>query len=99
MKRREFLQMANTTALALMINGLPIRTLANNPLLHLLQKQTALNGRVMVFIQLTGGNDGLNMVIPLDQYSALSNARANILIPENKVLNLTEISNTGLHPS
>jgi len=39
------------------------------------------------------------MVIPLDQYSALSNARANILIPENKVLSLASISNTGLHPS
>ncbi len=55
--------------------------------------------RVLVIIQLQGGNDGLNTVIPLDQYSALSTARANILIPENLVLPLTGTTVTGLHPS
>ena len=53
--------------------------------------------RVLVLVQLKGGNDGLNMVVPLDQYAALSNARSNILIPENKVLPLNEA--TGLHPA
>ncbi|HLP17770.1 MAG TPA: DUF1501 domain-containing protein, partial [Bacteroidota bacterium] len=40
---------------------------------------------------------GLNMVIPIDQYSALSNARSNILIDEATVLRLSD--KTGLHPS
>ena len=53
----------------------------------------------MVFIQLHGGNDGLNTIIPLDQYSALSKARANILIPEKSVLQLKGVEQTGLHPS
>jgi uncharacterized protein (DUF1501 family) len=48
-------------------------------------------------IQLSGGNDGLNCVIPLDQYSALSQVRPNLLIPETSVL---QVENTlGFHPS
>lgn len=93
------MQITPSAALALMINGLPVRAIANNPLLRLLGNQSSSNGRVLVLIQLTGGNDGLNTIIPLDQYSALSNARPNILIPESKVLPLTVTINTGLHPA
>ena len=57
------------------------------------------NDRVLVIIQMQGGNDGLNTVIPLDQYVNLSTARANILIPENLVLALDGTTVTGLHPS
>lgn len=52
---------------------------------------------VLVLIQMNGGNDGLNMVIPRDNYTALMNARPNIAIEESKVLKLNEL--TGLHPS
>ena len=101
MKRRDFLKMAPVAAAstAMMINGLPIQSFAEHPLLHLLAKQTQANGRVMVFVQLNGGNDGLNTLIPLDQYSALSTARGNILIPQNQVLPLAGFPNTGLHPA
>ncbi len=99
MKRRDFLQIAPAASLALMLNGLPIRTFASHPLLQLLAKQTQATGRVMVLIQLTGGNDGLNTIIPLDQYANLSAARANILIPQNKVLALNGTNATGLHPA
>ena len=54
---------------------------------------------IFVLIQLIGGNDGLNTLIPLDQYPNLSKARPNILIPENKVLMLNGATATGLHPS
>ena len=57
------------------------------------------DGRVLVLIQLDGGNDGLNTVIPLDQYKNLITVRKNILIPENKVLALNDSSFTGLHPA
>ncbi|MGJ8661431.1 MAG: DUF1501 domain-containing protein [Bacteroidota bacterium] len=53
--------------------------------------------RVLVIIRLNGGNDGLNTVIPRDQYSNLSVQRSNILIPETQVLPLT--ASVGLHPS
>lgn len=49
-----------------------------------------LTDRVLELVQLNGGNDGLNMVIPIDQYSALANARNNILIPQASVLKLTD---------
>ena len=55
------------------------------------------NDRVLVLIQLNGGNDGLNCVIPLDQYSALSSVRPNILIPEANVLPIE--NGLGFHPS
>ncbi len=53
--------------------------------------------RVLVLIQLNGGNDGLNMVLPIDQYDNLANVRGNILIPQSTALQLTDI--TGLHPA
>ncbi len=53
--------------------------------------------RVLVLIRLNGGNDGINMVIPIDQYDGIAAVRNNIMIPENNVLPL---SNTiGLHPA
>ena len=54
--------------------------------------------RVLVIIQMSGGNDGLNMVLGLDQYSNLSAARSNILIPDTSALMLGS-TQTGLHPS
>ncbi|MBW7914635.1 MAG: DUF1501 domain-containing protein [Taibaiella sp.] len=99
MKRRDFLKVSQAATLAYFINGTPVSTYARNPLLELLAKQTAANGRVLVMIQLNGGNDGLNTLIPLDKYSQLSNARSNILIPQNKVLALANTNLTGLHPA
>jgi uncharacterized protein (DUF1501 family) len=99
MKRRDFLRLGGGASLAFLINGMPVSAFADTPLLRLLARQTALNGRVLVLIQLTGGNDGLNTVIPLDHYSELSNARSNILIPQGKVLSLTGTSTTGLNPA
>lgn len=99
MKRRDFLKITPTAGLAFMINGIPVSTYADHPLLQMMAKSSASTGRVLVVIQLNGGNDGLNMVIPIDKYSELSNARSNILIPQSKVLALSNTSLTGLHPA
>ncbi len=99
MKRRHFLKTAPVLSLPLLIKGFPVEAMHQNPLLHLLGQQTLMNGRVLVLVQLNGGNDGLNTVISLDRYAELTNARANILLPQAKVLALNNTSATGLLPA
>ena len=99
MKRRSFLKTAPIISLPFLIKGFPVEAMTESPLLHLLSQQSLINGRILVLIQLSGGNDGLNTVIPLDRYSELTNARSNILLPQASVLPLTNTSATGLHPS
>ncbi len=45
---------------------------------------------ILILIRLSGGNDGLSTIIPIDQYDTYANARPNIYIPESKVLKLTD---------
>lgn len=100
MKRRDFLKISPAISLPFLLNGLPLMAASQkSPLLHLLRQQTASNGRVLVLIQMNGGNDGLNTLIPLDQYSQLVNARSNIVIPINKVLPLNGVLQTGMNPA
>jgi uncharacterized protein (DUF1501 family) len=53
--------------------------------------------RVLVVVQLSGGNDGLNTVVPfgMPQYYR---ARPAIGIPEKDVLKLSQADGVGLHP-
>ncbi|MCW5765885.1 MAG: DUF1501 domain-containing protein [Phycisphaeraceae bacterium] len=53
--------------------------------------------RILVVIQLGGGNDGLNTVVPYGE-AAYYKARPAIGIPENKVVKLSK-SPVGLHPA
>lgn len=53
--------------------------------------------KVLVLIRLTGGNDGLNMLLPLDQYDNLYKHRSNIIIPEKESLKIS--SEAAFHPS
>ncbi len=67
MKRREFLKNGikigvAANALPVMLGGLPVRALGRSPLRSVLSNST--NNNVLVIIQLQGGNDGLNCVVP-----------------------------------
>ncbi|MFB9294081.1 DUF1501 domain-containing protein [Persicitalea jodogahamensis] len=106
MKRRDFLAAAATTAASSMVlpmtlDGFGVKALGRNSALvrSLMQTAAAYQDRVLVIVYLNGGNDGLNTVIPRDQYSAYMNLRSEIAIPENKVLGLEGNDATGLHPS
>lgn len=99
MKRRKFFKLSAAASAAVMMNGLPVRSLAGNQALRTLARQTQSSGRVLVLIQLIGGNDGLNTIIPLDQYSNLSAARSNILIPESSALKINGRNDVGFHPA
>jgi uncharacterized protein (DUF1501 family) len=98
MKRRKFISALSAAAvIPTIIDGISMKTFAASPLMRALANST--NDHVLVLIQLGGGNDGLNTVIPLDQYANLTTARNNILIPSASVLPLNGTSLTGLHPS
>jgi uncharacterized protein (DUF1501 family) len=80
-----------------LLPGVSLRALVS-PLLHTVVREET-QDKVLVLIQLSGGNDGLNTVIPLQYYDAYHSARTNIAIPEDKVLRLTGFDGTGLNPA
>jgi len=102
MKRRSFLKRLPLITAPVFIGGFPIRLLAG-ALGNIMG--TARNDKVVVIIQLAGGNDGLNAVIPVAQYETYFNYRSNIAIPQDgdrKFINLDESfpleQKLGLHP-
>ena len=64
---------------------------ANSPI----QTATGKDSPILVILQLAGGNDGLNTVIPF-QNDAYFRARPTLAIPKSKVLSLSD--GFGLHP-
>lgn len=100
MKRREFLGKSAAITLPALISGYAVKALnEDSPLVRALMGGATDTDHVLVIIQLSGGNDGLNMVIPLSTYNLYNAARTNIAIPENRILTLNGYGNTGLHPS
>ncbi|QMW00817.1 DUF1501 domain-containing protein [Spirosoma foliorum] len=103
MKRRNFLQKAaSSLILPVLIDGYGAKAFARpSSFIQSLISLAAQSDRVLVIIQLVGGNDGLNMVIPLDQMGVYTSPgfRGNIAIPEAKALRLKSYPGTGLHPA
>ena len=100
MKRREFLGKSAAVTLPALISGYSVKAFnENSPLVQALMGTGTDTDHVLVIIQLSGGNDGLNMVIPISTYSLYNAARTNIAIPEAKILRLNGYDKTGLHPS
>ncbi len=98
MQRRSFLkQTIQGAILPSILGGMSVKAFGNSALLHSLSG--ADNDHVLVLIQLAGGNDGLNTLIPLELYSDYNRIRTNIAIPENRVLRLNNNLKAGLHPS
>lgn len=97
MRRRDFIKRAFPAAVfPICIDGFRLTAFGGSRLLALAGAAGALD-RVFVLVQLNGGNDGINTVIPLDQYSSYESLRRNIALPEGSVLRLTD--KTGIHPA
>ncbi len=94
MKRRTFLQASSIAAVPVLINGIPVNAVARNSFLDFVSPD---NDKILVLIQMSGGNDGLNMVLPIDQYSNLDKHRNKILIKESFGIKLRD--GLSLHPS
>ena len=103
MDRRKFLRNTVPAAVTLpaLLNGFSFTAYgsAPNDALSRLLRETASNDHVLVLIQLGGGNDGLNMVVPLDMYANYYNARPNVAIQQSRVLRLDGTDRSGLHPA
>ncbi|MFM8437973.1 MAG: DUF1501 domain-containing protein, partial [Candidatus Kapaibacterium sp.] len=85
-------------ALPMALSGMKVTAFSRSPLLDMLARVEC-EDRILVLVQLAGGNDGLNMIIPLDQYALYKAARPAIAVPETgtgAALKLT--SATGIHP-
>lgn len=101
MKRRAFFgRVLPSVILPSMINGFSIRAMASNPIWSDgYDRIDPDQDRVLVLVQLAGGNDGLNTVIPIEYYDAYHAARQNIAIPCEKILTLPGYDATGLNPA
>jgi uncharacterized protein (DUF1501 family) len=104
MKRRDFIQRLSMATMPLMLGGIPMRLMADNSLTRMASQST--NDRVLVILQMHGGNDGLNAVIPYTDYDQYYFNRPNIAIPiKNSARKMIKLDNTlppdaqvGLHP-
>jgi uncharacterized protein (DUF1501 family) len=101
MKRRDFLKKTTAASAPLLLNGIPLfaSPSSGNSLFDVLAQSAQNCGKVLVIIQQNGGNDGLNMIIPVDKYTNLQNARSNILVPQANILSLNGSTTTGMHPA
>ena len=72
MKRREFIKKSiPVTTIPMMVGGMPISAIAESENLKQLVNGSDQSDRVLVLIFLDGGNDGINTIMPLDQYDIL----------------------------
>jgi len=103
MNRRDFFKI--TTPLAatpLLLNGVPLKAFDTS---HLLQdiNCNGIEDRVVVLIELNGGNDGFNTLVQMEQYDIYANLRPTVRIPENAVIPLDTTlavqDQVGLHPA
>jgi uncharacterized protein (DUF1501 family) len=94
MKRRDFLKASGSFSLPVLIGGINVRAIAASPLFTFMNSD---NDKILVLIQLNGGNDGLNTIIPMESYDNLANVRQNLIIPESSLLTIE--NNNALHPA
>ncbi|HLV41879.1 MAG TPA: DUF1501 domain-containing protein [Brumimicrobium sp.] len=106
MNRKDFMRLSALmgSGMLLKLNGVPLHAFQGNGFLEQYAMKS-FNDRVLILIELHGGNDGLNTVIPIDQYGNYYNLRPNIAIPQTGArkyipldLTLPDNKKIGLHP-
>ncbi len=79
MKRRNFLKLA--APVPLLLNAVPVKAFESLGLLQALDCGDVQN-RCLVVIQMRGGNDGLNTIIPIASYDTYAGLRPTIKVPQ-----------------
>ncbi len=94
MKRRTFIQATAGAAVGTQIlGGVPLKAFSPFDLSEQVQAD---DDRILIVIQMFGGNDGLNTVIPADD-PEYYNIRPTISVPKDKAVNV--LSRVYLHPA
>jgi uncharacterized protein (DUF1501 family) len=104
MKRRNFLKIAQAAGVTpFVVNGFKLKPFANSTIQRILNTCDGVEDRVLVLIQLKGGNDGINNLVPTAQYDKYAALRPTIKIDPSKLVDLdSTLSDTdkiGLHPA
>ena len=102
MKRRNFIKLTSSaSALGLFPNEITSALKVAEDFLG-----CNITNRKLVLIDLAGGNDGLNTVIPINSYDLYSNLRPTLRIPDSGVNSFINLDSTlsenqqlGLHPA
>jgi len=107
MKRRNFLKILPAAGVSsFAVNGFAFRPFANSKIAKLVSDCDGLRERALILIQLKGGNDGLNNLIPIAQYDRYADLRKTIRIPDTGAgayidldTTLKDSKRVGLHPA
>ena len=92
--RRDFLVRAGAAAATAVVAGRPVHALAHTPLLDAILRSDT--DRILVLLQLGGGNDGLNTVVPVTNDLYYQARPTLALAPESTVAISADY---GLHPA
>ncbi len=91
MKRRKFLRnIGAVSAAPILLNGLPVQSFATPGMLSMLNCD-GIGDRVLVVLFMKGGNDGINTLVPINQYDTYVNHRPDIHLENsgaNSIINL-----------
>ena len=90
MKRRKFIKLTSTASAA---GLLPVQLNASFKFLNNFSNCDFSN-RKIVLIELNGGNDGLNTVIPLNVFGDYAEMRPNLHVPSASALHLNVIDSS-----
>lgn len=81
--RRDFIRTSAFATIPLTLGGIPLFATAKPNSSFV----SGGNDKILVLVQLQGGNDGLAMIYDAGQYANLNAVRGNIVIPESSIIN------------